>query len=260
MKRLFMITAAALAFAAPVVASAAQSGYVTSNVNLRAGPDIDYPGISSLREGTPLAIFGCVDRWEWCDVAVGDDRGWVPGNFIAYDYQDRPVLLSSYGQRIGIPIVSFSVGNYWDSYYRNRPFYADHARWYNRPHVRRAPPVAIIGWDLRFGRNGRWDHGRWDHHDNDRGWDRRDQRNDRNHGRLYPLPHPVPDQSPQRNERQARANPSNQDGNRVNRQQQPNNRPRAQTASPAQNNRQDRQDKQAERRKQKNGSDINDQK
>jgi uncharacterized protein YraI len=87
-------------------------------VNLRSGPDIDYPPVTVIPEGSELEIQGCTQGWEWCDVIAGNegDRGWVAGNFIAYDYNNRPVLVSEYGGRVGVPIVSFTIGNYWGRY------------------------------------------------------------------------------------------------------------------------------------------------
>ena len=59
----------------------AAPGYVTDGVNLRAGPGIDYPLLAPLPPGTPAEIFGCLDGWTWCDIAVnGPDgalRGWA---------------------------------------------------------------------------------------------------------------------------------------------------------------------------------------
>ncbi|OOG52702.1 hypothetical protein B0E47_15610 [Rhodanobacter sp. B05] len=130
---------ASMSFALPALAHAADA-YVTGNVNMRAGPDSSYPLIDQLPAGTAVDVQGCTDGWEWCDVISYDNRGWVAGNFIEYLYQDQPVLLPSYGARIGIPIVSFVIGTYWDSYYRSRPFYRQRTVWYQRPYVRRPPP------------------------------------------------------------------------------------------------------------------------
>lgn len=131
------LTAASLAF--PALAQAAD-GYVTGNVNLRAGPDPSYPLIDLIPAGTEVDVLGCTDGWEWCDVIAYGNRGWVAGNYVEYFYQDRPVLLPAYGAQIGIPIITFVIGNYWDSHYRGRPFYRERDRWYRRPIVHRPPP------------------------------------------------------------------------------------------------------------------------
>jgi uncharacterized protein YraI len=128
-----------LSLAIPALAHAAD-GYVTGNVNLRAGPAPDYPLIALIPAGTEVSVQGCTDGWEWCDVIAYGNRGWVAGNFVEYEYQDRPVLLPAYGAQIGIPIVTFVIGTYWDNYYRSRPFYRERTRWYQRPVVRRPPP------------------------------------------------------------------------------------------------------------------------
>jgi len=136
---LAVLSLATASFAAPALAHAAE-GYVTGNVNLRAGPDAGYPLISVIPAGTGVEVQGCTEGWEWCDVIAYGNRGWVAGNYVEYVYQDRPVLLPSYGARIGIPIISFSIGTYWDRYYRTRPFYSQRHVWYRRPVVRRPPP------------------------------------------------------------------------------------------------------------------------
>ncbi len=142
MKRLGWFVMAAVLLALPLAAQAAD-GYVTGNVNLRAGPDVEYPLITTIPAGTRVAVQGCVQGWEWCDVIAYGNRGWVAGNFIQYDYQDQRVLLPAYGARIGIPIVSFVIGTYWDSYYRHRPFYRQRQTWYRRPVPHRPPPRPI---------------------------------------------------------------------------------------------------------------------
>jgi uncharacterized protein YraI len=134
------LTAASLAL--PALAQAAE-GYVTGNVNLRAGPDPGYPRIALIRAGTYVDVLGCTEGWEWCDVIVYGDRGWVAGNYVEYEYRDRPVLLPAYGAQIGVPIITFVIGNYWDSHYRGRPFYRERDRWYRRPIVHRPPPPSM---------------------------------------------------------------------------------------------------------------------
>lgn len=116
------------------------NGVVTTYVDLYAGPDVGYPTIAQLPAGTPVAIQGCITGWTWCDVITMGMRGWVAGTFVQYTYQSQPVVVADYGARIGIPIVAFSIGLYWDNYYRNRPFYRNRDYWYSRPYVPRPPP------------------------------------------------------------------------------------------------------------------------
>lgn len=128
MKRILSTAALGLSFLATTAAIAGE-GYVTTNVNLRAGPDTGYPDVATLYAGTSVAIEGCVDGWSWCDVAYGDSRGWVPANYLQQEYQGQRVLVPEYGVRIGIPVISFVFGSYWDSYYRGRSWYGNRERW-----------------------------------------------------------------------------------------------------------------------------------
>jgi uncharacterized protein YraI len=142
MKRISRVTVMGFSLFA-VTSAFAADGYVTGDVNLRAGPDSSYPSVAMLGAGTSVAIEGCVDGWSWCDVATGNDRGWVAGNFLQEEYQGRRVLVPSYGVQIGIPIVAFAFGAYWDDHYRNRSWYGDRDRWSHvTPHYR---PVAVYG-------------------------------------------------------------------------------------------------------------------
>jgi uncharacterized protein YraI len=119
---------AALVLCAPLAAQAAE-GWVVDDISLQAGPDPTYPSITELAAGTPVAIQGCIDGWTWCDVIVGVDRGWVPGTFLEEDYGGQRVVVIDYGPRVGIPVVSFSLGLYWDQHYHSRPFYSQRQEW-----------------------------------------------------------------------------------------------------------------------------------
>lgn len=138
MKRMFWSMVTALMMMVPAMAFAAD-GYTVANVNMRAGPDVQYPLILTLGTGTPVSIQGCTTGWEWCDVVAAGNRGWVAGTYLQYTYNSQPVVVTDYGSQIGIPIVTFVIGSYWANYYSGRPFYRDRTRWYSRPIPIRPP-------------------------------------------------------------------------------------------------------------------------
>ncbi len=158
MKRVMSSAIAAL-FLGATSSAFAYDGFATGNVNLRAGPDVEYPIVTTIPAGAPLEIQGCTDAWEWCDVVFDGARGWVAGNYIQYEYNDQPVLLPSYGAAIGVPIVSFVIADYWGHYYRNSSFWGEHDHWYSHPYVRHAPPAAFYGPVHDWGH----DHAHYDH-------------------------------------------------------------------------------------------------
>jgi uncharacterized protein YraI len=138
MKRMLLSAVAALMMMIPAATFAAD-GYVITNVNMYAGPDVQYPVVLTVPVNSWISVQGCTAGWQWCDVITGPYRGWVAGTYIAYMYNNQPVYVVDYGARIGIPIVSFTIGTYWARYYTSRPFYRDRARWYARPMPIRPP-------------------------------------------------------------------------------------------------------------------------
>jgi uncharacterized protein YraI len=126
----------------PLVGAAAQSqeAFTRQSANVRAGPDRSYPLVSQLGPGAPVQVMGCLDDWSWCDVAFDDNRGWVYGPFLLYGVPDDRVSLYTYGPSLGIPIIVFSLGPYWDDHYRHRPWYGGRDEWSHRePPPHRAP-------------------------------------------------------------------------------------------------------------------------
>ncbi len=120
----------------------AQQAYVSARTNLRAGPDRNYPAVAWLGAGTNVFVHGCTSGYFWCDVSSGPVRGWANARHLQYYYQSRRVPIYGVGGRYGFPVVGFAVGSYWDSYYRDRPWYRDRQRWDGwRPGY--APPAHI---------------------------------------------------------------------------------------------------------------------
>ncbi len=131
-KKLGWLTAALLVLPA---GASAEMAYAAKQVHLRAGPATDYPVVVTLSAGVALDVQACLSDYRWCDVIAGPDRGWVYAGNIVYPYQGSNVPVLNYGTVIGIGIVAFSLGSYWDSHYVGRPWYPQRPLW-----IRRVPP------------------------------------------------------------------------------------------------------------------------
>lgn len=116
--------------ALPSVAAAATTGYVTVDLNLRAGPSTAYPVVTTMYAGAPVTVYGCLSDWGWCDVSWEGWRGWASGTYLDILYQSEPVYLPTYAPRIGLPIITFEFATYWDRHYHGRPWYRERDRWY----------------------------------------------------------------------------------------------------------------------------------
>ena len=120
-------------------ASAQQAAFTNAPVDVFAGPAPDYPVVSQLPQGIQVTVYGCVAGYSWCDVAVPNLRGWIDASTLSYPYQGANVPIVTYGATIGVPIVTFSVGDYWGNYYRGQPWYHDQGRWINHAPPRPGP-------------------------------------------------------------------------------------------------------------------------
>jgi len=182
--------ALAASMAIPAAAQAApwQWAVTTTDVNLRAGPSVRYPAVTTVYEGSQVQLFGCLRDWGWCDVAWHGIRGWMAGAYLEVAYDGGRYYVPDVGVEIGVPFIQFDFGNYWDDYYRDRPWYRE---WRHRPHR---------DWDDQHWDDRRWDNRDRDRHDwNDRnrndndGWrrDDGDRRHDKDRQGFYP-PQPSP--------------------------------------------------------------------
>ncbi len=188
MKKLRLIGAVAGLALFGAAAAEAAPGFSTANVNIRTGPDIDFPSIGVIPEGDDVEITGCLRDESWCDVIWAGNRGWVFSEYLAFEQRGGYVSLPDVGPAaFRIPIITFVARDYWDRYYVGRPWYKDRSRWYThrvRPRQGwRAPPPGKRnpGWwrkDYRAptGLRPPPDHKSWKRPPRDRRDDRRDDR------------------------------------------------------------------------------------
>ena len=131
LKALCLLSVSLLAVSTLAVAQ--QLAYASKTISMRAGPSRDYPVVATLGSGTAMTIYGCLQGYRWCDVVVGASRGWVYSGNIVYPYLGQNVPVMSYGSTLGLGIVTFSMGNYWDNYYTDYPWYPQRQNWASRP-------------------------------------------------------------------------------------------------------------------------------
>jgi uncharacterized protein YraI len=123
---------ACLGLAAPGAFAQAQA-WTSQPVDLYAGPSGDYPVVSEVDQGVAVEVMGCVSDYSWCDIVLPGLRGWIYGAYLTYPYQGGYVPVEGYGAVIGLPVVTFAIGTYWGSFYRDRPWYGERDHWAHVP-------------------------------------------------------------------------------------------------------------------------------
>jgi uncharacterized protein YraI len=211
LRRPLAVLAGSAALLLPLSA-AAQNAIITQPAQLFAGPAPDYPVIAAVHPGLEVSVIGCLADYMWCDVMLQDGlRGWAYGPSLAYGWMGNALPVPDYGPSLGIPLVTFFVGDYWGRHYRHQPWF-DEYRWRQLP----PPPPRFIpppprphdGWQAPYPprwvqpgmppRDDRRDE-RWNDRRDDR-WRGNDQppRRDFNRGdRPQAAPAPMPQQPPQ---------------------------------------------------------------
>jgi len=130
----------AMALAACMSVVAAETATITNSVNVRSGPDRSMPKVTWLMRGARVTVVGCVANWRWCDVIAGSDRGWVYSRYLSLPFEGSAIVIANGGPRLGLPVIDFALGPYWDEHYQRRLFFAQKATWQTRWDQRRAQP------------------------------------------------------------------------------------------------------------------------
>jgi len=123
----------------------AQQVFIEQQAPLFAGPDAGYPVIAELYPGLAVELMGCLAGYRWCDVMLPDgQRGWIYGDSLSYPWMGSVLPIPQYGPTLGIPLITFVIGDYWGRHYRHQPWYGER-RWRHAPPPapRVAPPMPV---------------------------------------------------------------------------------------------------------------------
>ena len=87
------LISAAVASAAMLTAAQAQTiGTATTDLNLRSGPDPQFPVIGMIRENQRATVLGCIEGSRWCQVDVRGRTGWAYSQYLTMSGDIAAVL------------------------------------------------------------------------------------------------------------------------------------------------------------------------
>lgn len=119
------IATAAVASAAVLSVAQAQTiGTATTDLNVRSGPDPQFPVVGMIRENRRAIVLGCVEGSRWCQVDLRGRTGWaysqymtlsgdivavLPAPEIEVDVASRPVVAApALTYRAPAPVVAYN--------------------------------------------------------------------------------------------------------------------------------------------------------
>ncbi|MEH6785780.1 MAG: DUF1236 domain-containing protein [Paracoccus sp. (in: a-proteobacteria)] len=104
MRKLFMTTTAA-AIALAGAAQAQTMATAGTDLNVRSGPGVQNEVIGSIKSGAEVAVNGCIESANWCEVVAGDLNGWSYGDYLTVKAGDKIEPLYPNRQQIGVTVI-----------------------------------------------------------------------------------------------------------------------------------------------------------
>ncbi|HIC65441.1 MAG: hypothetical protein CMI50_06485 [Paracoccus sp.] len=104
MRKLFMTTTAA-AIALAGAAQAQTMATAGTDLNVRSGPGVQNEVIGSIKSGAEVAVNGCIESANWCEVVAGDLSGWSYGDYLTVKAGDKIEPLYPNRQQIGVTVI-----------------------------------------------------------------------------------------------------------------------------------------------------------
>ncbi len=105
-KSIILGAAAAMTFAAPVLASV--NATAATDLNLRAGPGVFYDAVTVIPAGEVAMVEGCVEGVEWCKVTYDGVTGWSYAPYLTVEEGAEFTPLNMAPQTVTIETVTYS--------------------------------------------------------------------------------------------------------------------------------------------------------
>lgn len=104
--KLGLISAVALAAAAPTFASSAEAVAAT-DLNIRSGPGPQFSIIGVIPGGADANVDGCLSEQRWCKVSHEGVSGWSYSDYLAVGVEEQAVALTTRPASIEIETVTY---------------------------------------------------------------------------------------------------------------------------------------------------------
>ena len=102
-KLLATTTLAALTLAG--AASAETMATAGTDLNLRSGPQSTAEIIGVIANGDEVAVNGCIESANWCEVTYKDQKGWAYGDYLTAKVGDKIEPLYPNRQTVGVTVI-----------------------------------------------------------------------------------------------------------------------------------------------------------
>lgn len=106
--RTMMLTAvvATLGMGGAALAQQTTMATASTDLNLRAGPGVQYPITGVTAGGSEVSVLGCLETSNWCEVSSPAGNGWSFGDYLTVSLNDAIVPLYPNYTQVGVVAVA----------------------------------------------------------------------------------------------------------------------------------------------------------
>lgn len=108
MRKLFATTALA-AMTLSGAAFAQTAATAGTDLNMRAGPGVQHEVVGVIKGGDEVAVNGCLDAANWCEVTYGEQTGWAYGDYLAANVGEEIQPLYPNRSVVGVAVIEAPV-------------------------------------------------------------------------------------------------------------------------------------------------------
>lgn len=105
MRTVFASMTAAVALSTAAVAQQSTSAFATTDLNLRANPGANTEVLAVIPAEGEVAVTGCLDVANWCEVTFDGTTGWAYGDYLSVRDGDSVQAISEAPDTIQVPVI-----------------------------------------------------------------------------------------------------------------------------------------------------------